>query len=204
MATELSIRVSGDAQLREELRKLPASLFEAAKTEITRATLDTQTGVLSRLRGGPLYTRTGNLARSIRTEVKGNTLDTLQASVYSSAGTAAIPVVYAPIHEFGGTVYAKQRYRKVPGGPYLNIPLPANKTAAGVTRQTAKQVFSSGGFIRRSRLGNYLIFGKSSGVTQPLFALKRSVRIPARLGMLDTATVETKNLIDRLQKFRVF
>lgn len=50
---------------------------------------------------------------------------------------------YAPTHETGGTIRAKRAYMNLPGGPYLK----ANQTASGVMHRSARDVFSSGGYI---------------------------------------------------------
>lgn len=180
-------------ELRNELRVMPERLFSSVKRETRVATLAVQSTVVGNISRGPLHSRTGALARSIQAEVAGDRLSTLRASVFSDK------VPYARIQEEGGTIVAKKAYRRTPGGPYLNIPTRENKTASGVTRMTAQQVFAAKGYIRKSRLGNYLVFGTLKGRVVPLFSLKKSVTLPARLGMKDSANKEAAALLDRLR-----
>jgi len=170
------------------LGAMPERMFTAAKESIQDATGNTHRNVTQ---NSELHRRTGELMRSIHTQVSGNTLAELSGSVFSKG------VKYAAIQETGGTVRAKRAYRGVQGGPYLNIPLSGNKTAAGVTRKTARQVFQEGGNIIRSRRGNYIVMS-SNGV--PMFVLKKQVDIPARLGMRKAADNEVPLLMNRLRE----
>jgi len=104
-------------------------------------------------------------------------------------------VVYAPIHEYGGVIKAARAYRKVPGGPYLNIPASANKTKAGVMRYTAKDVFQMGGYIRRIGRRWGVMLGK-----QLMFTLHKEVTIPARLGFRDAVDAEIPTLLSELNR----
>lgn len=80
------------------------------------------------------------------------------------------------IHETGGTIKAKR-------SRYLTIPLPAALNGSGVPLKKRARDWDNT-FVARSRRGNLLIFRKEvrGGVT-PLYLLKPSVKIPARLGM---------------------
>jgi hypothetical protein len=131
------------------------------------------------------------LRRSIRTSIQGETLKTLSGAVFSEK------VKYAKIQEKGGTIRAKKAYTGVPGGPYLNIPLSANKTGAGVQRRSAKSVFQSGGFLIRSKRGKFLVMS-STGV--PMFVLTKKVKIKPRLGMEAAAEDEIPVLLARLNQ----
>jgi phage gpG-like protein len=77
---------------------------------------------------------------------------------------------YAMIHEYGGEIRPKN-------ASYLTIPLAAVKTPAGVARFRARDAEAYGyqTFVR-----NRVIFGSRDGRIVPLFALKSSVKIPAR------------------------
>lgn len=181
-----SVTVVGLDEVSNLLKELPGHSFEVTKTAISKAALNTHATVSSY--SGGLHNRSGLLRRSLKTDVKGTTLNDLSGDVYTD-------VKYAPIHEKGGTVKAIDKYLRVPGGPYLNIPLAANKTAAGVMRMNARQVFNGGGYIVRSRIGNYLVM---SGTGQPMFVLKKQVTIPARLGMEKAADDEIPTLLSTL------
>ena len=181
----ISIRDKG---LRTYLENLPSGMFQAAKQAISSAVANTHERVVTNT---TLHRRTGALMRSIHTETHGESLGKLGGSVFSK-GTR-----YAAIQETGGVVKAMRAYRGVQGGAYLNIPLQANKTAAGVTRQTAKQVFRAGGVIIKSRRGNYIVL---SNIGTPMFVLKKQVTIPARLGMQKAADDEVPLLMGRLRE----
>jgi len=180
----VSINTNG---LEAYFKGLPSGVFEVAKQAVASAVANTQRTVKTNT---SLHRRTGELMRSIHTRVKGSDLSTLSGSVHSAG------VKYAAIQETGGTITAKRAYRGVQGGAYLNIPLAANKTAAGVMRKTAKQVFQSGGSIIKSRRGNYIVIDE---IGVPMFVLKKSVTIPARLGMQKAADDEVPLLMSRLR-----
>jgi len=181
------VTVVGLDEVRLLLSEFPEHSFDVTKMAISKAVLNTHAEVSSY--SGGLNNRSGLLRRSLKTDVKGTTLNNLHGDVYTD-------VKYAPIQEKGGTIKAIDKYLRVPGGPYLNIPLSANKTAAGVMRMNARQVFSSGGYIVKSRMGNYLVM---SGTGQPMFVLKKQVTIPARLGMEKAADGEIPTLLSSLR-----
>lgn len=186
----MEVRVNNLNEIREYLNKMPASLFEDVREVFKDATLDTANDVKENITSR-LNNRTGALRRSINTSLTGTSIDTLRASVFSSAGGGANPVIYAPVHERGATIRAKKAYTRVQGGPYLNIPLSANKTPSGVMRLTAKMVFQQGGYIR----GRSVWLGN-----QAMFALVKQVTIPARLGMVESAENQVPTILSRLSQ----
>lgn len=188
MAGGFDVRIVGLEEVKELFRRQPEILFAGAKKEYQRAALNVHRVVSDRIRNGtPLHSRTGALRRQLNFSVQGTTLETLSSAVWNT-------MIYAPIQETGGTIRAKDKYLRVPGGPYLNIPLAPNKTAAGVTRRQAREVFSAGGFLIRSRSGKWLVMLNG----EPQFVLVKQVEIPARLGMFDAADDEVPNLLQRL------
>lgn len=197
-----TVETEGFDELEEILNKIQPSKKNQAKKEFSKSSLSVQKAVSNRVRNGtPLYSRTGQLRRSLRPisygdTTTGNTLNTVSAFV-SAGGPAA---KYAPVHEFGATITAKKAYSRVPGGPYLNIPLPANKTPSGVTRLSARAVFTSGGFLVRTQSGNWIVL---SGAGRPMFILRKRVTIPPRLGLRDESNKEARKLIDRLRRLPV-
>lgn len=194
-----SVTIKGDRELSDLLRALPASIFDDAKNAFLRVAAGAHKKISDRVQNGsPLFRRSGNLSRSLGFSVTGSKIEDLSASVYSRNSVSGKPVVYAAIHEIGGTIKASRAYARVPGGPYLNIPLPANKTASGVMRLSAREVFASGGKIVKSKRGNYVVLAGASMKSVPMFVLKKSVNIKARLGMRDTVTGETATLITDL------
>jgi len=186
---------SNDAAISRYLKKIPPHLYAAAKQELLKSAANVHSDVSDNATT-KLHVRTGALKRSLRFNSRGSELNTLVSWVRAGSSSTAHDVPYAHIQEYGGTIRAKRAYRGVQGGAYLNIPLPANKTGAGVTRQTAKQVFRNGGRIIKSRRGNYLVVSK---IGVPLFVLKKSVKIPPRLGMRKAAKDEAPRLLNRLR-----
>lgn len=177
------VEVRGIEDLQRFLGTLPERLHANAKNAYRRAVFGAQREITGNLRGSPMQSRTGSLARSILPEVSGSKLSELSGRIYSTSK-------YAPIHEYGGVVKARDKYLGVPGGPYLNIPQDANKTAAGVMRMGARQVFDQGGYI--AGRGVYL-----DG--ELMFVLVREVKIEAQLGMRDAADEALAGLIEELR-----
>lgn len=103
---------------------------------------------------------------------------------------------YARIQEYGGTVRPKT-------AKYLTIPLAAARTAAGVTRGSARNWI--GATFGRSRRGGFTMFAQGKQVMRsrrrggstfeyqttttylrgaPIFLLRKQVTIPARFGLI--------------------
>lgn len=136
--------------------------------------------IKERMTGRPgVAARTGQLRRSWKVLVQGERVEDLR-------GTYATNARHARMQEFGGI--QKPRTAKM-----LAIPLEASRTAAGVSRWNTPlrailpAAFPGGTFVRRSKAGNLILFGKTSPDSDPipLFALKPQVVIPARLGTRD-------------------
>jgi len=196
MVAEIQTTVVGIEALREFLKEFPNANFDIVKQEFTDRTLAVHKTVLQKFNGTRLTSRTGALRRSFQTKVTGDSLNDLDARVYSGS-IAGKPIIYAIIHEFGGTVKAKKAYQKLPGGPYLNIPLSGNKTKAGVTRYSAFDIFSAGGFIIKSKAGNWIVMSKGM---IPMFVLKKQVHIPPRLAFFSTGKREANRVLPNLSK----
>jgi len=186
----MAINVSvNDDETRALLDTLPEDMFDNAKTILSRSLFNIQRTITGRLQNGPMFSRTGALARSIKFKTSGTKIDNLKGEVFTKSK-------YAPIHEVGGDINAIDKYVNVPGGPYLNIPLSYNKTAAGVMRKNARDVFQEGGYIGQSQRGNWIVFANDG---LPMFVLKKSVTIPARLEMVKTAEDEIPTFLSNLR-----
>ncbi len=120
--------------------KTPQALFGRLRSDLRAAAIEWEKGIQGRLRGplpGPgrrsntLHRRTGALARSMRQNVGGRSLPSLNMRL-SSAG-----VPYARLHELGGVITPKR-------AKFLTIPMPDNMTPAGVTRKSARAALSEG------------------------------------------------------------
>lgn len=179
-----SVTVKNLGEVQGFLADLPADTFTVAKKEMARTLFEVDTAIKT---NGRLKQRSGQLFKSIQTVVGGSDLRTLKASIFTDS-------VYANIHEHGGEVKAKNAYKGVPGGPYLNIPTKSNKTPAGVTRLQAREVFNRGGYIAKFKSGRY---GVMMG-GQLMFTLHTSVKIPKRLGMAETSEDAIPTMLSRI------
>lgn len=194
--SSLSVEIRNLAEVQDYINQVPEEEFTQAKTAFQEAAFAADKEVKGNTRN-KLHVRTGMLRRSIRASVSGTDLGNLKASIFSVSVVDGQPVIYAPIHEKGGTVRAIDKYKRVPGGPYLNIPARANKTAAGVMRMPAREVFQRGGYIRRingakAKWGVFMD-GKM------MFSLVKEVKIPARLGMVKAAEGQIPTLLSKLK-----
>lgn len=186
----IQVEVVGLGEVQHWLEQFPEESFQNARDAIHnamfRAKAKTQKNATTILK-----VRSGTLRRSINFSTSGKTLSTLMGSFFAANKKGGATLSYAPIQEYGGTIKAKNAYKKVPGGPYLNIPAKDNKTPAGVMRKTARQVFQNGGFIRGRTI---VLKGKT------MFYLVKQVKIRARLGMNKAAEDEIPTLLGDLQK----
>jgi hypothetical protein len=89
---------------------------------------------------------------------------------------------YAVTHEYGATIRAKP-------GKALTIPFPAALTPAGVLKKSARQYMEQDNvFIVKGKKGPLIVrrdstkAGKNERWTL-LFALKKQVKVPARMGL---------------------
>ena len=193
MMQDTDITVNNLSRVNSWIRNIPRAMFKDVKKEFQKSALAMSNQVKDNTKN-KLKVRTGALRRSIGQEVTGTSIMDLQASIYSAAYVGSQELKYAKIHEYGGTINAIDKYVRVPGGPYLNIPTSDNKTAAGVTRLQAREVFNQGGYIAKTRSGKWGVFldGKM------MFVLKKSVTIPERLGMRQSVDDEIPTLLGNL------
>jgi len=189
----LNVEVKNLAEVKKYLKQLPERTFKDAKKVFAKAVFSADKKIKDNATT-KLKVRTGALRRSIVSVVSGSDLSTLQASVGSASKVGGVELVYAPLHEFGDTIRAKKAYKRVPGGPYLNIPTSANKTSAGVTRLQAREVFNQGGRVGKTKKGNYGVLLNG----QMMFILKKQVVIPARIGMIKAAEDEIPTILSGL------
>lgn len=188
---ELDVAVVGIDEVVTLLKDMPEELFKNSKKEIARSTFNTQAAITKPMKVGAngLQSRTGNLARSIQTSVTGTKLEDLRGRVFTDS-------LYAPIHEKGGLITAKRAYKGLAGGPFLNIPADANKTPAGVMRETARTVFATGGYIIKINAAKARYAVIKNG--KVMFWLVKSVRIKASLNMVKSAEDEVPTLLSNL------
>jgi hypothetical protein len=190
-------------RVRTAIESTPSRVFKAMRPELERIGNEWERAVGARFSGETgqtsLHGRTGALSRSLSSKVTGSSLGDLKLSCVSQ-GTN-----YARIQEYGGEVLPRN-------GKYLTIPLPGNKTAAGVARISARALIAGGNafFLRTEAAGkDHLLLMqkgagparvKSSGVKGkgnaiPMFVLVPKVELPgpkapnkkgpSRLGFFD-------------------
>jgi len=148
--------------------KAQSGLVAAYSPQFKRRLIEGANATTYNLTGAVLHRRTGNLARAVGWE--------LQQGAEKVTGRVGIikqgpALKYSMIHMSGGVLRPTH-------GQWLTIPLPAMLTSAGVARGTARSVPNS--FFIRSKRGNLLLVRKRPGGIEPLFVLKREVRIPKR------------------------
>lgn len=178
------IEILNLSEVQNWLSEIPDESFDAVSEEVTRALASADENIKTKTE---LKRRTGNLMKSIQIRVQGSDFESLEASIYTTS-------VYAPTHEYGATIRAKNAYKGVPGGPYLNIPTDANKTPAGVTRMTATQVFAAGGFICKFQSGKYGLMLNGEVV----YTFHKQVTIPKRLKMIEYTENEIPTMLSRI------
>lgn len=164
-----------------------------AHAEIRRGLLaaaldaETRARALARER---MRVRTGQLVRSIRGEVTGPP----EAPELRLSAGRAVPLRYAAMQEYGGTVRPKR-------GRWLAIPTGAALTASGVPRyETARQVpglrFVS---IDGARALLVRDVGGRRGRSEILYYLRRKVQIRPKSYMQDAFDAATHGLREQLQ-----
>jgi len=169
MAADFTIRVDAS-----QVQRLFAQLPGAVAARVVRKGVATVTKTVEReikqaLSGGTLRVRSNRYRSSVTSTVEDRGGQTI--------GTVGTTFIGADLHEKGGTVSAPGRGKFSKGRQFLTIPLPAARTGAGVPRFDAPTALKAGAFIPK---GRSIIARSDGGRLVPLFALKRSVHIPAR------------------------
>lgn len=181
----LYAKIEGTEEIKQQLASLPSYLFPRVKQAFQTAIFELNALMVSRTSGGALKRRSGTLSRNFIPKVGGSSLSTLFAQISNDTP-------YAAMHEYGGTIRPVK-------AKWLTIPLPKNQTASGVMRKSARRLFSEGNaFIAKG-----VIFENRGGKNSkpvPMFALKKQVTIPARLGFRSAAGNMAKKLYAQLRK----
>lgn len=134
---------------------------------------------------GRLSRRSGTLYNSLnknKIKVDGTTAGDQSVS-FTLTGIAAV-------HERGATIRPKK-------ARYLTIPLPEALDGKGLPRRPNARAWKNT-FVQRSRKGNLLIFQKRGDQIVPLYVLKKSVRIPKRLGFEEAFKAGKDFLADKI------
>ncbi len=169
---DFTVSVEGVKELQQKVDQLPNRIRnDVGRDALSKAGFMLE-GYIKRekLSGQVLHVRSGRLRASVTAAPPVDE----GADIVVRVGPH---VIYARIHEFGGTIYPTR-------AQFLTIPMQAALTGAGVARFTARDLISSpqiGGFTR-TFFRNHVLYGVSGtrGKPVPGFALKQSVTIPER------------------------
>lgn len=137
-----------------------------------------------------LRVRSGRLRASIRSLVEPSPEGGLDLKLSAGGGRegGSSEVIYARIHELGGTIRPVKR-------KFLAIPLPPARTAAGVARyKTPRDV--PGLALVQSLKGQYLLVKSDTG--EPWYVLRKRVDIPARPYLRPALEEASAELVPRL------
>jgi phage gpG-like protein len=193
MADEIKGVVTGGKDVAITLTELTPRAMPAVREAIVKTQYALQRIIQGQfLSGSPLHVRTGRLRASV-------VVDPIETRPGEITGPVGTNLAYASIQEHGGTIVPKHVQ-------FLTIPLEAAKTAAGVTRYTAREIIENpgiGGFTG-TFFAKGILFGKAGSSIEPLFALKSSVTLPARPflapGLEQVAGQFERNLTDALER----
>ncbi len=105
----------------------------------------------------------------------------------SVAGRLLIPFPIS-VHEEGATITAKR-------AQFLTITMPAARNGRGIPIFPRARDWPNT-FVQKSKRGNLLIFQKRGASIVPLYLLKRSVKLPPRLGAQDTIDAGSDFFVD--------
>ncbi len=183
----LKAKVEGVEQVNHALKKVPKDLIKKVAQIISLNARAMQRYIRQEhLTGGTTDTKLRVRSGKLRGSVLPLKTETNEERV---EGGVSIGTIYGRTH-FGPegqetTITPKK-------GKYLTIPLPAAMTKAGVLRGAARSGPWGETFLAKTKAGNLVIFGKlkvmkgkSAGKLRkrivPLFVLKKSVTIPARV-----------------------
>lgn len=194
-----------DRGIRKTIKSFPASAFSALRAgfrdvsaDFVRAFSDERLRKSGSPRDGDgeggirqaLFRRTGSLARGLTFKVTGGSAADLESRI---GWTDAFSAKRAIVHEDGATIRPRN-------SKFLTIPLKEAMTPAGVSRQPNARSWPNT-FFMTSKAGNLLIAQKRGKGFVPLYVLKESVKIPPRLGFVDTWN-STKTRTRRLKILR--
>jgi len=121
--------------------------------------------------GDSLSRRSGGGLRSIMESIKVQSGSEIQDVSGRIGGN-----YYMRVHEYGATITPRT-------AKYLTIPMPAALDARGIPKKRSAREWSNT-FVAPTKSG-LMIFQKRASRIVPLYLLKKSVKIPARLGMYD-------------------
>lgn len=136
--------------------------------------------------GTRLFMRSGRGLKSIK--------DSIHVAVTPTGLDASISAGDMGIHETGGTIRPRS-------SKYLAIPTKFALDASGKDRRGGPRNYGGNRtFSRRTKSGALFVFRREGKRIVPLYLLKRSVKINARLGLQDTLERGTPRLVAEVEK----
>lgn len=175
MSVAYQVTVNGLDDLVAKFGKSPAKTSAALQSALVLSTIQLN-ALVKRYIGMTLHD-TGKLMRSIK------------PSFYPGRGVVGTNVVYAKIHEYGGTIYPKtSRYLTVPLNPEAKAVRRANKSLKNLNRY----------YIIKSKNGNLLLMDKET--KEPAFLLVSQVTIRAKPYMRPAAKVMKEQFVRNIRQ----
>lgn len=169
MAGEFTIRIDA-SQVQRLFTQLPGAMASrVVRKGVATVTKTAEREIKEALSGRVLKVRSNRYRSSVTSTVEDRGDQTI--------GTVGTTFIGADLHEKGGTVSAPGHGRFSKGKQFLTIPMPAARTGVGAPRFDAPTALKAGAFIPK---GRSIIANSVGGRLVTLFALKRSVHIPAR------------------------
>jgi phage gpG-like protein len=186
--SELILTLEGEKALLQKVDRLAPRIREAVgrKALLQSALLLERHIKMEKLSGQVLHVRSGRLRSSIS-----HRLEPIGQDLTARVGTN---LVYARIHEFGGTITPKRAAN-------LAIPTEIAKTPAGVPRYTARQLIaapSRGGFVRTFFRNRKLYGVTRSGKVRAVFVLVKSLTLPERSYMRSSLNEKRAEIIQTI------
>ncbi len=180
--------------------KAPERLFAEVTKRLKKRAQEFLFRILrrERLSGRPgLNSPSGRLAGSFDLVDEGDDLKSWRMVEFSTSK-------YAAIHEHGGVITPR-------GSKYLAVPLDAAKAAGGDVRGSPRSFTDT--FFATSKAGNLILFRNTGRKRpkdlqpeqpdpsiEPLFVMKKEVRIPARLGFFNAWAENQKKRTEDIAK----
>ncbi len=163
----MKVEITGQKRVSQALTVTEKTIVESLRRSMMLLGFRLREQARASYRESGLHVRTGHLKGSISVGSVESDSETISVSVF-----AGQDLPYARAQEYGATIRPKR-------SSFLAIPIGEALTPAGVARFGPREITANG--YSGSFVAHGVIFGTNGrGHAEPLFALKRSVTIPAR------------------------
>ena len=173
--------------LRKALRRVPDDLAREVEIGFKRHGVEFEKRYIDRHWGAQLSAGKNSTTDRMASRSPGGLRQSLNTQTYNRGGGPRGVLLRATIGSARTAAYiqVQEKGATIRGNPWLAVPLPATLTAAGRPRYTSPRSLMDDPtvqtFVQRSKAGNLIIFRKDEDGITPLWVLKRSVKVPARL-----------------------